>query len=91
MIRRETITALTSAFADRTGHQRVSRRDARRRAAAERWSRVLRLLKERGFDLLVDITCVDYLNYRDATDRFGLVYLLANTVDATSGSRCACS
>ena len=33
----------------------------------------------RGFDLLVDITCVDYLAYRDATDRFGLVYLLANT------------
>ena len=32
-----------------------------------------------GFDLLVDITCVDYLNYRGATDRFGLVYLLANT------------
>lgn len=41
---------------------------------------VMRLLKEqRGFDLLVDVTCVDYLNYRDATDRFGLVYLLANT------------
>jgi NADH-quinone oxidoreductase subunit C len=39
--------------------------------------RVLR--DERGFDLLVDVTCVDYLNYRDATDRFGLVYLLANT------------
>ncbi|RIK81292.1 MAG: NADH-quinone oxidoreductase subunit C [Planctomycetota bacterium] len=32
-----------------------------------------------GFDLLVDITCVDYLNYRDAPNRFGLVYLLANT------------
>jgi NADH-quinone oxidoreductase subunit C len=32
-----------------------------------------------GFDLLVDITCVDYLNYRDAKDRFGLVYLIANT------------
>jgi NADH-quinone oxidoreductase subunit C len=32
------------------------------------------------FDLLVDITCVDYLNYRGATDRFGLVYLLANTI-----------
>jgi NADH-quinone oxidoreductase subunit C len=41
---------------------------------------VMRLLKEeQGFDLLVDVTCVDYLNYRDATDRFGLVYLLANT------------
>ena len=41
---------------------------------------VLRTLKaDHGFDLLVDITCVDYLNYRDATDRFGLIYLLANT------------
>jgi NADH-quinone oxidoreductase subunit C len=30
--------------------------------------------------LLVDVTCVDYLNYRDARDRFGLVYLLANTI-----------
>ncbi len=41
---------------------------------------VLRTLKDQhGFDFLVDITCVDYLNYRDAKDRFGLVYLLANT------------
>jgi NADH-quinone oxidoreductase subunit C len=37
------------------------------------------LQHERGFDLLVDITCVDYLNYRGATDRFGLVYILTNT------------
>jgi NADH-quinone oxidoreductase subunit C len=36
------------------------------------------LQKKLGFDLLVDITCVDYLFYRGATDRFGLVYLLAN-------------
>jgi NADH-quinone oxidoreductase subunit C len=42
--------------------------------------RVLRMLKEeRGFDLLVDVTCVDYLYYREARDRFGLVYLLANS------------
>jgi len=41
---------------------------------------VMRSLKEElRFDLLVDVTCVDYLNYRDATNRFGLVYLLANT------------
>jgi NADH-quinone oxidoreductase subunit C len=41
---------------------------------------VLSKLKEHlGFDLLVDISCVDYLHYRDAKDRFGLVYLLANT------------
>src|SRR4051812_44672517 len=40
----------------------------------------LQFLKEaRGFDFLFDITCVDYLNYRGATDRFGLVYLLTNT------------
>jgi NADH-quinone oxidoreductase subunit C len=37
------------------------------------------LRDEFGFDLLVDITCVDYLKYRGATDRFGLVYLLAST------------
>jgi NADH-quinone oxidoreductase subunit C len=41
---------------------------------------LLRTLKEsHGFDMLVDVTCVDYLNYRNAKDRFGLVYLLANT------------
>jgi NADH-quinone oxidoreductase subunit C len=41
---------------------------------------VLRMLKDQfGFDLLVDLTCVDYLHYRGAKDRFGLVYLLANT------------
>jgi len=34
------------------------------------------------FDLLVDVTCVDYLNIREATDRFRLVYLLANTTTA---------
>jgi NADH-quinone oxidoreductase subunit C len=39
------------------------------------------LLEECGFDLLVDITCVDYLHYRTATDRFGLVYQLCNTRD----------
>jgi NADH-quinone oxidoreductase subunit C len=32
-----------------------------------------------GFDMLVDVTCVDYLAYRGAPGRFGLVYLLLNT------------
>jgi NADH-quinone oxidoreductase subunit C len=49
-------------------------------APAESLHNVLQTLKEQhGFDLLVDVTCVDYLNYRDAKNRFGLVYLLANT------------
>jgi NADH-quinone oxidoreductase subunit C len=47
----------------------------------------LACLKERGFDLLVDVSCVDYLDYRDppmqmagcAGHRYGLVYLLAST------------
>jgi NADH-quinone oxidoreductase subunit C len=36
------------------------------------------LKKEAGFAFLTDVTCVDYLHYRGATDRFGLVYLLTN-------------
>ncbi|MFM7108236.1 MAG: NADH-quinone oxidoreductase subunit C, partial [Planctomycetaceae bacterium] len=39
----------------------------------------LEFLKNRGFDLLVDVTCVDYLDFKGATSRYGLVYLLANT------------
>lgn len=40
---------------------------------------LLEFLKEEiGLTLLVDITCVDYLYYSGAKDRFGLVYLLAN-------------
>ena len=38
------------------------------------------LCKEKGFDLLVDVTAVDYLEYPDAVDRYGVVYLLASTV-----------
>ena len=40
---------------------------------------VLGFLKDRGFDLLVDVSCVDYLDYPDAKHRYGLVYLLTNT------------
>ena len=38
-----------------------------------------RLRDSCAMDMLVDVTCVDYLNYRGAEDRFGLVYLLAST------------
>lgn len=41
---------------------------------------VLRHLADAGFDLLVDVTCVDYLEYRGARRRYGLVYLLASTL-----------
>jgi NADH-quinone oxidoreductase subunit C len=40
---------------------------------------VLKCLKEQcGFDMLIDVTAVDYLNYPDAKDRFGVVYCLLN-------------
>ena len=56
------------------------RGDTRVIVSKEKLLSAMGLLKEtRGFDLLVDVTCVDYLNYRGAADRFGLVYLLANT------------
>jgi NADH-quinone oxidoreductase subunit C len=38
------------------------------------------LWREHGFDMLVEMTAVDYLEYPDATDRFGVVYCLLNMV-----------
>jgi NADH-quinone oxidoreductase subunit C len=41
---------------------------------------VLQFLKEElRFDMLIDITAVDYLHYPDAKDRYGLVYALLST------------
>ena len=33
-----------------------------------------------SFDMLVDVTAVDYLHYPEAKDRFGVIYALLNTV-----------
>jgi NADH-quinone oxidoreductase subunit C len=41
---------------------------------------VLKCLKtECGFDMLIDITAVDYLHYPEAKDRFGVVWCVLNT------------
>src|SRR5437764_14809228 len=42
------------------------------------------LKEERGFDLLFELTAVDYLKYPSARDRFGVIYGVANTA---SGER----
>jgi NADH-quinone oxidoreductase subunit C len=42
------------------------------------------LKEEQKFDTLMDLTAVDYLEYPDAKDRYGVVYLLVST---TSGER----
>jgi NADH-quinone oxidoreductase subunit C len=74
----ETLAALTNRFGDLpTSEFRGATRVV---VSRDQLLDVMRLLKEQqGFDLLVDVTCVDYLNFRDAKDRFGLVYLLAST------------
>ena len=52
---------------------------------AERVFEFLEFLKDScSFDMLADLTAVDYLHYPDARDRFGIVYCLLNT---TSGVR----
>lgn len=57
-------------------------RDNRRWIVApERLFAVLQDLRDaHGFEMLVDITAVDYLETPDAADRYGVVYPLLNTV-----------
>lgn len=48
--------------------------------SADKAHALLTTLKEQhGFDMLVDITAVDYLEYEGATDRFGVVYCVLST------------
>jgi NADH-quinone oxidoreductase subunit C len=56
-------------------------RDNRRLVVpAARLLDLLQALKgEYGFDMLVDITAADYLEYEGATDRYGVMYCLLNT------------
>lgn len=78
MTQPETITALQAAVEGVTTSE--FRGQTRAVVPAAKLAEAFRLLRdERKFDLLVDVTCVDYLGYRDATDRFGMVYLLANS------------
>src|SRR5262245_27535426 len=47
---------------------------------AQELHEVLSFLKAQcGFDMLVDVTAVDYLEYNGARDRFGVVYALVST------------
>jgi len=74
----DTITALQSDFGDLVlsefrGQHRVTV------CRAQMYDLLQALKVQHAFDMLVDVTCVDYLHYRGATDRFGLVYLLAST------------
>ena len=73
----QTVAALQETFGDLAASE--FRGQTRLIAPPQSVHDVLAALRRRGFDMLVDVTCVDYLRYRGARDRFGLVYLLANT------------
>ncbi len=75
---------IVAALRDRLGAEALKTsefRDNRRLLVAPaRLFETLRLLKtEHGFDLLAELTAADYLKYPDATDRFGVLYVLVNT------------
>jgi NADH-quinone oxidoreductase subunit C len=70
----ESLTATFGAFDTST-----FRDQTRVVVPAARSLEVFGFLQQQGFDLLVDVTCVDYLEYKGAKQRYGLVYLLAST------------
>jgi NADH-quinone oxidoreductase subunit C len=75
MIEPQTLAALTAAFPAIT-HTEFRGQTRAVVPRAELFDTLKFLRDDRKFDLLVDITCVDYLHFRDAEHRFGLVYLL---------------
>jgi NADH-quinone oxidoreductase subunit C len=52
--------------------------------AEKAYSALSFLKSDCGYDMLIDVTAVDYLEYPDATDRFGVIYFL---LDTRSGAR----
>jgi NADH-quinone oxidoreductase subunit C len=78
----DTQKLLTERFGD-TIKESVFRDNTRYTVPANRLTEVLALLKSNGgFDFLADIAGIDYLHYPNATDRYGVVYCLANTETA---------
>ncbi|WP_437206207.1 NADH-quinone oxidoreductase subunit C [Planctomicrobium sp. SH664] len=73
------LSALQAKFGD--GLSESTFRDNRRIVVpAAQLYPILECLKvDYGFDLLAEITAVDYLEYGDAADRFGVIYVLVNT------------
>jgi NADH-quinone oxidoreductase subunit C len=80
MANEQTLERLTRRFGAETLPVSRFRDNCRVVCPSARIVEVLAFLKaDCGFDLLVDITAVDYSEYPQARDRFGVVYALANT------------
>jgi NADH-quinone oxidoreductase subunit C len=73
---------LTERFGDAI-QRSVFRDNARYVVPVSRLVELMTWLKtEAGFDYLADIAGIDYLHYPNATDRYGVVYCLANSETA---------
>ena len=74
---------LVGSLRDRFGTEAIAtmvfRDNNRIIVGADRLLEILRSLKdEHGFEMLIDISAVDYLHYPGAKDRFGVYYALLN-------------
>jgi NADH-quinone oxidoreductase subunit C len=69
---------LTQQFGDAV-QRTVFRDNVRYVVGPDRLIELMTALKDAGFDYLADVAGIDYLHYPNATDRYGIVYALANT------------
>jgi len=85
MTHEQILAALTTRLGEGSFTTSEFRDNRRVLVPAARLLETLRCLKEQcGFNMLIDITAVDYLHYPNAKDRFGVVYCL---LDMESGTR----
>jgi NADH-quinone oxidoreductase subunit C len=78
----EAVTHLKERFGAETIATTEFRDNRRIHVAAEKVYVVMEHLKEEcGFDMLVELSAADYLHYPNATDRYGIWYILLNTTD----------
>ncbi|MBI3407828.1 MAG: NADH-quinone oxidoreductase subunit C [Planctomycetes bacterium] len=75
---------ICQSLRDRFGGECFTRsefRDNRRiHVAADRLFEFMAFLKEQGFDQLAELGAADYLKYPSARDRYGIWYILVNTI-----------
>ena len=80
MTHEETLTRLRDKFGADAFTTSEFRDNRRIHVAPERLLSVMEYLKaDLGFDMLVELSAADYLQYPDAKDRYGVWYVLLNT------------
>lgn len=80
MVNETTLKRIEDRFGAGVLSVSLFRDDVRLICPADKTAEVFGFLKDDcRFDMLVDITAVDYLEYRGARDRFAVIYLLAST------------